>query len=300
MTATIRNIEGLTEYDVQWRWADDPLEPGFTAVLRVKNEARNLPFVLPALFRSVAQVLLIDNGSTDATPEVAKDIAASEGTTDRLQVASYPFTVARYGTEHLKTNPRSVRCATYFYNWCFSQVRTTYALKWDGDMVLSWEGEQVLRELAWQVEGQLTTVRIPRFGLYVASADTAWVDVGAVNREPYGWPNAEGFCLSKGFEWEIPVFRPEVSKPRLLPDGICFEIKWLDLDEFDHWSHRHFGMTPRTARKAREVEVFDQLRENGSVPGLIRFQRRRYCHVIEELANLSTMAWAELTESATP
>ena len=28
-----------------------------------------------------------------------------------------------------------------------------------------------------------------------------------------------------------------------VPDGICFETKWLDRDEFAHWSHRDFGRT---------------------------------------------------------
>ena len=26
-----------------------------------------------------------------------------------------------------------------------------------------------------------------------------------------------------------------------LPDGVCFEIKWLDADEFSHWSPIDFG-----------------------------------------------------------
>jgi glycosyltransferase involved in cell wall biosynthesis len=295
MAATLTNIEGLSDYDIEWRWADGVLEPGFTAVLRVKNEAPNLPFVLPALFRSVARVLIVDNGSTDATAAVARRVAAREGASQRLQVVTYPFTVARYGTEHLDTHPDSVRSPTYFYNWSFSQVRTTYALKWDGDMVLSREGEHILRDLAWQVEGQRFIVKIPRFGLYVASSDLAWVDISFTNQEPYGWPNAEGFLLGKGFEWEIPLWT--TAKSKLLPDGICFEIKWLDADEFSHWSHREFGTTPRTTRKLRELEIFDGLAHQRSLPGLVRVERRQWPHVIEALGGLSVPEWNELTES---
>ena len=35
----------------------------------------------------------------------------------------------------------SVHLLTYFYNWAFSHVGTTYSLKWDGDMLLTEEGE---------------------------------------------------------------------------------------------------------------------------------------------------------------
>jgi glycosyltransferase involved in cell wall biosynthesis len=298
MPVATTNLEGLSDYDVEWRWSDGGLEPGFTAVLRVKNEARSLPFVLPALLRSVVRVLVIDNGSTDGTPEVARDVAAAEGMAAQLEVVTYPFTVARYGTEHLNTHPASIRSPTYFYNWAFSQARTTYSLKWDGDMVLSREGERVLRDLAWQVEGQPTVVRIPRFGLYVESSDVAWVDVALTNREYYGWPNAEGVLHDKGFEWEIPLFGDKAAKKILLPDGICFEIKWLDTDEFTHWSHRDFGETPRTARKLRELEVFERLMNNETLPGLVRVERGNRSHVIEEFGELSVLEWNELTESA--
>ena len=48
------------------------LRPGTTAVLRVKNEAPSLPWVLPPLLRACDHVLLVDNGSDDGTAEVAR------------------------------------------------------------------------------------------------------------------------------------------------------------------------------------------------------------------------------------
>ena len=56
------------------------------------------------------------------------------------------------GTEHLTTPPDSVHSLTHFYNWSFSQVRTTYSMKWDGDMVLTREGIGYLADLSWQLE----------------------------------------------------------------------------------------------------------------------------------------------------
>src|SRR5262245_57822123 len=119
MTPTIANVEGRKEFDIRWRWADCVLEPGFTAVLRVRNESRNLSFVLPPLFRAMARVLIVDNDSTDGTPDMASEIARQEDAAERLEVLRYPFEVARCGSEHLATPPDSVHSLVYFYNWAF-------------------------------------------------------------------------------------------------------------------------------------------------------------------------------------
>ena len=147
----LRNREGEAAYDITWPWADGPLSPGLTCVFRVKNEARNLPWVLPPMFEAVQHVVLVDNGSDDGTPEVAREVVERIGVADRFTATSYPFAVSRAGDEHLHTPPDSVHSLTYFYNWSFAQVRTAYSMKWDGDMVLTREGVELLRDLSWQL-----------------------------------------------------------------------------------------------------------------------------------------------------
>ena len=62
--AGLTNLEGHRDYDITWPWLrPGGLRPGTTAVLRVKNEAPSLPFVLPPLLRACDHVLLVDNGS---------------------------------------------------------------------------------------------------------------------------------------------------------------------------------------------------------------------------------------------
>ena len=135
------NLEGHTDYDITWPWTrPEGLRAGTTAVLRVKDEAPSLPFVLPPLLRACDHVLVVDNGSTDGTPEVVRETAERLGRTDKLTLTSYPFSVARAGAEHLAQHERSVHSLSYFYNWCFAQVTTRYSWKWDGDMVLTTEG----------------------------------------------------------------------------------------------------------------------------------------------------------------
>jgi hypothetical protein len=260
----LTNLEGHTDFNVRWGWSED-VRPGFTAVVRVKNEARPLPWVLPPLLRAVSRVVVIDNGSTDGTAEVARQVAAEAGMADRLDVHSYPFPVARCGEEHLDTPGGSVHSLAYFYNWSFSHVKTSYALKWDGDMVLADGAVGVLRDLAWQLEASEAVIRMPRYPLYVVDERHAFLDVGMANCEAWAWPNRPGYSFVKAMEWEQPVLPPAVQRI-VLPDWSCVELKHLDADEFAHWSDTDFEQTERTRRKRREWDVFHTLAEGGEAP----------------------------------
>ena len=261
----ITNREERPDFNVRWSWADAKLESGFTAVVRAKNEARALPWVLPPLLRAVKRVVLVDNKSSDGTAEVATQVAAEMGAADRLEVHAYPFSVARCGEEHLGTPADSLHSLAYFYNWSFSHVRTANALKWDADMVLTDVAVSVLRDLAWQLESSQAVVKIPRYSLYLADDRHAFFDAGLTNCEPWGWPNRPGVTFVKAMEWEQPQW-PDDFPTIVLPEWACLELKHLDADEFDHWSNTNFDRTARTRRKRREWEVFRALAEGGDPP----------------------------------
>lgn len=295
--ATLVNLEGREDFYTRWRWSEGTVEPGFTAVLRVKNEARSLPWVLPGLFRSLSRVVLVDNGSDDGTPDLARRIAEENGATERIEVLEYPFSVARCGPEHLDTPAASVHSLTYFYNWSFSHVRTRYALKWDGDMVLTNQGEMIFRDLAWQLESCDTVINIPRFPLYVDTDRVAYLDSLLKNREPWGWPNKPGYSFGKGLEWELQL-RPDDAAKLLLPEWLCFELKYLDSDEFDHWSAIEFDRSIRTRRKAREWEVYHALTK-GEVPeGVVKVETDGDQHVIDVVRTTSVADWEARTAEA--
>ena len=281
-TAASSNLEQLDDFEVHWGWQEPPLTPGFTAVLRVKNEAAALPWAMPNLLRAVRRVVIIDNGSTDGTSQVARRIAAECGASDRVDVHSYPFNVARCGPEHLGTPATSVHSLTYFYNWSFSHVRTTYALKWDGDMVLTDSGIQALRALEWQVGAKDFVITMPRYPLYVDDERTAFIDVGIANNEPWGWPNQPGYFHVKAIEWELPMWPPRTNLLNL-PDWSCLELKHLNADEFVHWSGAaNFADSTRTRRKHREWQVFHALRDDGEPPtGVVRIDAPAGTHVID-------------------
>jgi glycosyltransferase involved in cell wall biosynthesis len=291
-----RNREGLAEYAIRWNWVNGPSSSGFTAVLRVKDEARSLQWVLPGVLRSVERVIVVDNDSTDGTAEVARQLAAEMGLEEKLQVLSYPFRVSRCGPEHLRTFPDSVHSLTYFYNWSFSHVRTRYALKWDGDMVLTPQGEQVLRNLAWQLQGLDAAITMRRDPVYVESERVAYVDTLPGKAEPWGWRNSAGYTFAKAFDWELMLPRPDDRVTRL-PDFVCFELKWLDADEFAHWSYTDFK-TEINSRKRREWELFHALRAGSSLPDkVVRVESPDGLHVIDHLRTTYAPLRRELTTS---
>ena len=279
----MENLEDLDDFRIQWPREFREQSPGLTAVLRVRNEARSLPWVLPPLFHAVQRIVIVDNQSTDGTADVARAVAREAGAPDRLHVTDYPFVVSRCGAEHLETPERSVHNLAYFYNWSFSHVETAYSMKWDGDMVLTVEGVDTFADLAWQLENVEAVVSMPRHPLFVESDRVAYLDVHMVNVEEYVFPMGEDYRHVKAYEWELRMVPGHAERMRL-PEGLCVELKYLDSDEFDHWvAPDAFGATQRTMRKLREWEVFHALRDGRAdeIAGLVRIEAPpEYDHVI--------------------
>ncbi len=281
------NLEGRADFAVVWPWqraVTQLLE--CTVVLRVRNEARSVPWVLPPLLRACDAALVVDNLSDDGTATVAREVAAAVGAADRLTVVDYPFEVSRCGPEHLHTPADSVHSLAYFYNWSFAQVDTAYSLKWDGDMVLTSDGEAILRDLAWQLPGREVVLYVPRHSLYVESERVAYLDLGLANAEPYGYPVAPDYTHAKAFEWELRLY-PDRARSVRLPEGSAVELKWLDADEFAHWtSPEAFADSARTRRKRREYELFTALAAGrfADQPGIVRIETPDERHVIDYVA----------------
>ena len=282
----LTNIEGHTDFDVVWPWnREGGLRRGATAVLRVKNEAPSMRFVLPPLLRACDHVLLVDNGSDDGTGQAALTAAADAGLSHKFTAKEYPFSVARAGAEHLAVNERSVHSLAYFYNWCFSHVRTRYSWKWDGDMVLTTEGEVSMADLSWQVGQVDAVIRFPRHGLYIESDRKAYLDLGLRNIEEWGFPMSPDYVYTKAPEWEIRT-TPETYRRYELPQGLVVELKFLDRDEFAHWSApESFGTSLRNRRKRREWLVFTELVEGRVPEGVVQIDAPTGVHVVDHVTS---------------
>ncbi len=282
----IPNREGDPAYDVTWPWRDGPLKPGLTCVFRVKNEARNLPWVLPPMFQAVQHIVLVDNLSDDGTGQVGHDVAQECGALDRYTGLSYPFRVSRAGAEHRETAADSVHSLTHFYNWSFGHVRTAYSMKWDGDMVLTADGVSALRDLSWQLEGSEVVVVVPRHPLTVVDERTGWLDLGKSYLEPWIYPMGPDYTFVKAFEWEVREW-PETAERIVLPDGLAVELKWLDADEFAHWTDPSQFNAQRSPRKLREWQVDRAIREGrpGDIDGLVEVVAPPGVHIVDHVVN---------------
>ena len=175
----------------------------------------------------------------------------------------------------------------YFYNWCFSHVRTRYSWKWDGDMVLTTEGEVSMADLSWQVGMAEAVIRFPRHGLYIESDSKAYLDLGLRNIEEWGFPMSPDYVYAKAPEWEIRT-TPDRIEMFALPQGLCVELKWLDGDEFAHWTNPEaFATSIRNRRKRREWLVWNALHA-GEVPeGVVEIVAPEGVHVVDHV----THAW---------
>jgi Glycosyl transferase family 2 len=109
-----------------------------SAMMRVKNEEAFLRMAAESILPLVDEVVIVDNDSSDATPQIARSL--SELHADKIRVFSYPYAVARVGSENNELasghdGRNSPRLLANYYNWCMQRCRMNYILKWDGDMI---------------------------------------------------------------------------------------------------------------------------------------------------------------------
>jgi len=109
-----------------------------SAMLRVRNEEEYLEVAAGSIVDLVDELVIVDNGSTDATPRIIADLVARHP--DRVRAFEYPHRLARYGEESVelsrtRAGRRSPAFLPNFYNWCLARCTHPYILKWDGDTV---------------------------------------------------------------------------------------------------------------------------------------------------------------------
>jgi hypothetical protein len=116
----------------------------------------------------------------------------------------------------------------------------------------------------------------------IESESVAWIDLGFRFLEPWIYPMGPEYTFVKAFEWEVREF-PSTSERLIMPEGLCVELKWLDADEFAHWSHTSFDESSRAPRKRREWEVYSALVEGrgDQVEGLQRIEAPAGVHVVD-------------------
>ena len=235
--------------------------PGTSAFVRAKDEASKIEYCLRSILPVFDEIHVIDNGSRDDTAGIVRRVQASSDGGATIRVHSYPFRVGRFGPEHDGTPADSLHSLVYFTNWALSRCTRRYACKWDADMVLAREQRDAFAGMlsglgsgwptAWSFAGQ-TVYRTPD-GSFLAPR-------GEVNREVRIAPCGYAVRFHKREHWE-QLIRPRRLRTRHFAPICFYELKFLDEEEFDHWSTMEFP----SPRKRREWATFQRLRSGGGV-----------------------------------
>jgi hypothetical protein len=108
-----------------------------SAMLRVRDEEEFLRAAVDSIAPLVDEIVLVDNASTDGTPEIVRALAREHA--GKLSAWSYPHPVARVGGEQAEAvrgaRGEGVRTLGEYYAWCLARCTQPFVLKWDGDML---------------------------------------------------------------------------------------------------------------------------------------------------------------------
>ena len=144
--------------------------PGFTA--RAAPQERGAHRCRTRCRRCCAPsstIVIVDNGSTDGTPAVARRSRASAGAADRLEVIDYPFSrlpLRRRAPRHarrLGPQPRLL-LQLVLLRTCAPRTRSSGTATWCSPTTRC----AIFRDLAWQLEAApRPLIRVPRYALYL-------------------------------------------------------------------------------------------------------------------------------------
>jgi cellulose synthase/poly-beta-1,6-N-acetylglucosamine synthase-like glycosyltransferase len=109
-----------------------------SAMMRVKDEEEFVRASACSIIDVVDELVIIDNNSSDATPDIIAALVAEYP--GKVRSLRYPHVVARYGDENrelaaTREGRRSPRLLANFYNWSMAQCTYEFILKWDGDTI---------------------------------------------------------------------------------------------------------------------------------------------------------------------
>ena len=242
-------------------------------MLRVKNEERFIRKCIQGIVGVFDEIVVIDNGSTDSTNAILRELSESDELRDRLKIHQYPFSIARCGPEHAATNEFSLSSLAYYYNWCLSKCKYSLVVKWDADMYSPSATRLELRDRLSDIAREHVFVLFPIQTMYLDREGKAYRACNEVNAEVRAFPNVPYVRFRKAQHWE--QLKSDCVIPSITLENITiYEMKDVGQSEFDHWSTEEFP----TERKKREWENFNKVK-HGSLDE--NFQRLPEMDLVE-------------------
>jgi hypothetical protein len=214
-------------------------------MVRIRNEEEFLYPAVRSILDLVEEVVLVDNLSTDRSPEIMESLRAEAP--DKVGCHRYPHRVARVGAEtwKLASDPAAADSpwlSGNYYNWCMTRCREAFVLKWDADMVatpafagalenwrrsdrpiLAFNGANVHADFRHLVaakcgdrEALLARLSVPGLPRWVTTLTQDFL-------EPRLFPR-DGACYEHGLLWTQRLMSP------LCEPGVR-RSAWLEVDE---------------------------------------------------------------------
>ncbi len=253
-----KNIENNDKYN--FLRSNFNKKKGITAMLRIKNEEKNIRSVILSIKDVFDEIVVVDNGSTDKTKEIINEISTFNPLIQKkIKIYDYPFNISRCGLENLNTDVNSLKSLAYFYNYALSKCNCEYVMKWDGDMILQ---KTMINEMRDFIDNLITSknslLGIPK-GLTVFRGLNGlfYYKKDQYEAETRIFKNITQNYFEKDILWERFQSNTD-AKFVLSSNPIYIEYKDLNQNEFSHWSFDSLGMSPR---KREELSNFKSLAE---------------------------------------
>ena len=254
-----KNMENNEKYD--FYRSNIGKSKGITAMLRVKNEEKNIKAVINSIVDLFEEIVLVDNGSTDNTLGIVKNIAdTNDDIQKKLKIYNYPFNVSRCGLENFNTNKNSLKSLSYFYNFALSKCTYEYVMKWDGDMIVPKNMLNDIKQFIDQiVSSESAMIGIP-VGITVFKGldNKLYYQKNEFEAEVRIFKNINENYFEKDILWE--KFHCGVRSRRIRSENpVYVEFKDLNQNEFSHWGNDNLGMSPRKRKEISDFELLHQL-----------------------------------------
>lgn len=208
-----------------------------SAMLRVKNEEEFLREAILSIIPHVEEVVIIDNNSTDTTPQIIADLAAEFP--QKIRCFNYPYQVARYGEENqrlasTREGRNSPALLKNFYNWCVNRCRHPFILKWDGDTIATKAFAEALR----------TFKNSPKQALWITGANLHPNRTHLIEGKPYEeieprlffrrlafYDNSLGYCetLRSPYIGKFIEYSEFVNEPAYIHMKFCKRDRYLHM-----------------------------------------------------------------------
>ncbi len=118
-----------------------------SAMLRVKNEEEYLYNSVTSIIDYVDEVVLVDNQSTDRSPEIIKQLKNMYPQKIKSYNYLYPMTkVGKPSKDLALKNKKSPFHIVNFTNWCLGKCTKPYILHWAGDHLATPEMKQSIKK----------------------------------------------------------------------------------------------------------------------------------------------------------